>query len=115
MQSVPAPRLASRRRWWPPSADRITSVLLIAPSVLAIAVFVYGFIAFTGFASLTKWNTLRPDFTFIGLANYARLFTTVRFQIDLHNTVTFTILFLVLCLSLGFGLRSEEHTSELQS
>ncbi len=103
MQSVAAPRIAPRRRWHP-SADRLASVLLIAPSVLAIAVFVYGFIAFTGFASLTKWNSLRPDFTFVGLANYARLFSTVRFQIDLHNTVTFTVLFLLLCLTLGFGL-----------
>src|SRR5207245_357888 len=63
-----------------------------------------GFIAFTGFASLTKWNSLRPYFTFVGLANYARLFSTVRFQIDLHNTVTFTVLFLLFCLTLGFGL-----------
>ncbi len=87
-----------------PSADRVLSLLLIAPSVLAIAVFVYGFIGFTAFASLTKWDNLAPDFTFVGLRNYARLFDTVRFQIDLRNTVTFTIFFLVFCLSLGFAL-----------
>lgn len=80
------------------------SVLLIAPSLIAIAVFVYGFIGFTAFASFTKWDTLAPDFTFVGLRNYIRLFNTVRFQIDLRNTVTFTLLFLALCLSLGFAL-----------
>jgi len=90
------------RRW--PSSDRVTSLLLIAPSVLAVAVFVYGFIGFTAFASLTKWDALAPDFTFVGLRNYVRLFETVRFQIDLRNTVTFTGFFLVSCLSLGFLL-----------
>ncbi|MBI2247096.1 MAG: sugar ABC transporter permease [Armatimonadetes bacterium] len=87
-----------------PSADRVISLLLIAPSLVALAVFVYGFIGFTGFASLTKWDSLTPDFTFVGLRNYARLFDTTRFQIDLRNTVTFTVLFLALCLSLGFLL-----------
>src|SRR5574341_2610348 len=84
--------------------DRVISVLLVAPSVILIAVFVYGFIGFTGFASLTKWNNLAPDFSWVGLQNYARLFATVRFQIDLRNTVTFTLLFLMVCLSLGFFL-----------
>lgn len=102
IKSIPVPRVTRRggRRF--PNADRVISLLLIAPSVIAIAVFVYGFIGFTGFASLTKWDNLFPDFTFAGLQNYARLFDTVRFQIDLRNTVTFTVFFLVLCLSLGF-------------
>lgn len=84
--------------------DRVISLALIAPSVIAIAIFVYGFIAFTGFASLTKWDNLLPDFTLVGLSNYEKLFDTTRFQIDLRNTVTFTVLFLALCLSLGFLL-----------
>jgi glucose/mannose transport system permease protein len=86
------------------TSDRIISFLLIAPSILAIAIFVYGFISFTGFASLTKWNSLIPDFTLVGLSNFQKLFDTTRFQIDLRNTVTFTILFLILCLSLGLIL-----------
>jgi len=49
--------------------DRAISVALVAPSILLIAVFVYGFIGFTGFSSLTKWNSLTPDFTFVGLIN----------------------------------------------
>jgi len=77
---------------------------LIAPSVIAIAVFVYGFIAFTGFSSLTKWASLTPDFTFVGMRNYARLFTIDRFLIDLRNTVNFTVLFLAACLALGLFL-----------
>jgi glucose/mannose transport system permease protein len=84
--------------------ERIVSVLLIAPSAIAIAIFVYGFIGFTGFASLTKWNQLLPDFTLVGLSNYPRLFAHPRFQIDLRNTVVFTVLFLGSCLVIGFLL-----------
>ena len=86
------------------SWERITAVLLVSPSVLAIAIFVYGFIGFTGFASLTKWDSLLPDFSLVGLANYQKLFANQRFQIDLRNTVSFTILFLISCLIIGFFL-----------
>lgn len=86
------------------SRDRLLSILLILPSIIAIGVFVYGFIAFTGFSSLTKWNSLTPDFTLVGFRNYARLFTIDRFLSDLRNTVTFTVLFLVACLVIGMFL-----------
>jgi glucose/mannose transport system permease protein len=94
------PRKSKRRL----TNDRIISLLLIAPSVIAIAVFVYGFIGFTAFASFTKWDQMLPDFSFVGWRNYEKLFNTVRFQIDLTNTVVFTVLFLSACLALGFLL-----------
>ena len=84
--------------------EQATAVLLLTPSVLAIAIFVYGFIGFTGFASLTKWNNLLPDFTLAGFSNYRKLFANQRFQIDLRNTVAFTVLFLIACLVVGFLL-----------
>lgn len=84
--------------------DRIIPILLISPSVIAAMVFVYGFIGWTGFISLTKWNKLLPDYTFAGLSNYQKIFTHFRFQIDLWNLVVFTVLFLVLSLGIGFGL-----------
>jgi len=86
------------------SWERVTSVLLLTPSVLAIAVFVYGFIGFTGYSSLTKWNNLLPDFTFVGLRNYGSIFANLRFQYDLRNTVLFTVLFLIGCLVIGLLL-----------
>jgi len=84
--------------------ERVVSVLLISPSAIAIAVFVYGFIGFTGFVSLSKWNALLPDFTLAGLRNYRSLFAHPRFQIDLRNTVVFTLLFLISSLVIGFLL-----------
>ncbi len=89
-----------RRITW----ERVVAILLISPSVLAIAIFVYGFIAFTAFASLTRWDRLLPDFTLVGFSNYQKLFANQRFQIDLRNTVGFTILFLIACLAIGFLL-----------
>jgi glucose/mannose transport system permease protein len=53
---------------------------------------------------LSKWDALTPDFTFVGLRNYARLFTIDRFLSDLRNTVTFTVLFLAACLVIGLFL-----------
>lgn len=89
------------RRWdW----DRVLAILLILPSVLAIAVFVYGFIGFTGYVSLTRWNKLMPDFTWAGLRNYQTLFAHPRFQIDVRNTVVFTVFFLAASLAIGFFL-----------
>ncbi len=84
--------------------DRVISLLLIAPSILAIAVFVYSFIGFTAFASFTKWNSLTPDFTLVGLRNYEKLLDVDRFLCDLRNTVTFTVLFLLFSTGLGFSL-----------
>jgi glucose/mannose transport system permease protein len=86
------------------SRDRLLSILLLLPSIIAIGVFVYGFIAFTGFSSLTKWDSLTPDFTLVGFRNYERLFTIDRFLSDLRNTVTFTVLFLAACLAIGMLL-----------
>ena len=84
--------------------ERVTAILLLSPSVLAIALFVYGFIAFTAYASLSNWNSLVPDFSWAGFSNYQKLFANQRFQIDLRNTVSFTVLFLFSCLVIGFFL-----------
>lgn len=89
-----------RRLSW----DRIFSYLLLLPSILAIAVFVYGFIAWTGWVSLSNWDGLRPNLTWAGFVNYVKLFANPRFQIDIRNTVVFTALFLGACILIGLGL-----------
>jgi glucose/mannose transport system permease protein len=93
--------------------DRLTAILFITPSIIAILVFVYGFIGWTGWVSLIKWDdialipkgSLVPKVDFVGLGNYIRLLTAdQRFQIDLRNTVVFTIFFIMGCLLLGLLL-----------
>jgi glucose/mannose transport system permease protein len=85
------------------SWDRLTPFLLITPSVILIAVFVYGFIGYTAFISTTKWYGIVPDYTSAGISQYSDLFGLPRFQADISNTIEFTILFLIACIVLGFG------------
>ncbi len=84
--------------------DRLLAIILISPSVLAIAIFVYGFIAWTARAAVSAWEGLLPDYTFVGFSNFATLLRDPRFRIDMRNTAIFTCLFLGACLSIGLIL-----------
>ncbi|HEY8348169.1 MAG TPA: sugar ABC transporter permease [Symbiobacteriaceae bacterium] len=86
------------------SWSRVAPILLILPSVLAIAVFVYGFIGWTVYVSMSNWNTFVPDLSFAGLKNYIFLFQDYRFQSDLRNTLFFSVLFIGLCLFFGLAM-----------
>ncbi|MBZ0289328.1 MAG: sugar ABC transporter permease [Anaerolineae bacterium] len=91
--------------------DRIIAILMLSPSVILLAIFVYGFIGITGYTSMTDSNALQQlsglPSNFIGLKNYSDLFTGAlnqRFRVDMVNTVFFTVLFIVVCLGLGILL-----------
>jgi glucose/mannose transport system permease protein len=86
------------------SQDRFLSIAFILPSVLAIAIFIYGFIGWSARVSLSAWQGLLPDFTWVGSENYAELFSDRRFMIDIRNTAIFTSLFLATCLAVGLML-----------
>lgn len=80
------------------------SIALVSPSIIAVAIFVYGFIAWSLRVSLSAWKGLLPDYTWVGLQNYRELFADPRFHIDVRNTIIFTILFVGGCLIIGLGL-----------
>nr|WP_246366955.1 sugar ABC transporter permease [Paraliobacillus salinarum] len=84
--------------------DHLLAVSFLLPSFILILIFVYGFIGWTGWVSLSNWNTLVPDFSFAGLKNYIYLFGDYRFQADLRNTVFFTILFIGAVIVMGLLL-----------
>lgn len=90
--------------------DRWISFLLILPSIILIGIFVYGFIAWTGWVSLSKWDGVEPNYAWNGLENYRLLFTKAggvsaqRFTIDLWNTLFFTLFFLLICVGIGLLL-----------
>jgi glucose/mannose transport system permease protein len=87
-----------------PSRDRALSLVLIAPSIAAVAIFVYGLIGWTGFVSLTNWNDIRPDYSWAGLNNFAEIFSNARFQLDLRNNVVFTFFFVLAAVLIGLTL-----------
>ena len=84
--------------------DKWTPILFVTPSIVAVGIFIYGFIGWTGFISFTKWNDVLPDYTLVGFENYRKLFTNMRFQIDLNNTLVFTVIFVTSCLLIGLLL-----------
>ncbi|MCS7070224.1 MAG: sugar ABC transporter permease [Anaerolinea sp.] len=91
--------------------DRWIAIAVLAPSVVLLAVFVYGFIFSTFMTSLTDSTAVqqlsRRPANFIGFKNYIDLFSGPldnRFRIDMTNTVFFTILFIIVCLSIGLLL-----------
>ncbi|RSL35179.1 sugar ABC transporter permease [Salibacterium salarium] len=86
------------------SSDQWVALAFLAPSILLLAVFVYGFIGWTGYVSFSNWNTLTPDFSFAGLSNYIYLFSDFRFQADLRNTLFFTLFFIGAVIILGLGI-----------
>jgi ABC-type sugar transport system permease subunit len=96
--------------------DRIIAFLMLTPSLILLAIFVYFFIGQTVYFSLTDWGnnpTEKPplaenvDRDIIELENYERLMTDLlefRFRNSLVNTFFFTLFFLAGCLVLGFLL-----------
>lgn len=91
--------------------DRLTAIVMLSPSVILLAIFVYGFIGWTGYTSMTDSNALQQlsglPAKFTGAQNYNDLFTSSlnsRFRVDMTNTVFFTIMFIAVCLVVGLGL-----------
>ena len=84
--------------------DKVLAVALISPSIIALLIFVYGFIAWSGRVSVSAWKGLLPDYTWVGLDNYKNLFVDPRFHIDIRNTVMFTVVFVLGCLIIGLAL-----------
>jgi len=87
------------------------AILVLLPSIILLAVFVYGFIAQTLYTSLTDSNALQQlsgtTANFVGMRNYIELFSGTlnsRFRGDMVNTVFFTALFIVVCLAVGLLL-----------
>ena len=92
---------ARRERW--------IAFLMVLPSIILIAIFVYGFIGWTARVALSKWDGIRPDYAWVGFENFRKLLigqgtTARRFHIDLWNTFFFTLLFMVACVVAGLLL-----------
>lgn len=96
------------RRWGP-------GLLLVSPSLLALGLFVYGFIGWNVRVSFTSWRGLTPKYDNVGFANYRALADDERFNLDVKHVLVFTLVFVAGSLLLGFfmamllerGIRAE--------
>lgn len=77
--------------------------LVLAPSFLLILVFVYGFILYTGYLSMTNSRML-PAYDWIGLANYTKLWKLSHWWIAITNLAIFGTLYIVISTAIGLVL-----------
>jgi glucose/mannose transport system permease protein len=85
------------KRWGP-------GLLLISPSLILLAVFVYGLIAWTIKVSMSDQHNALESKGFVGLKNYTDLFTNDingRFTHSLKNLLIFTLVFVVGTMVMG--------------
>lgn len=101
-----APANAPRRRALRFRGDLALAIVVLTPSIVAVAIFIYFFIAYTFYVSVVKWPTLLPDYTFVGLKNWINMFQDMRFRIDMRNLVLYALGFMTQCIVIGFLLAS---------
>ena len=77
--------------------------IVITPSFAVILWFVYGFVLWTFYVSLTKSKML-PRYDFWGIDQHFRLWSNPRWFIAVENLLIFTVLFVVICLLIGILL-----------
>jgi glucose/mannose transport system permease protein len=86
-------------RWLQDNMPRI----VLAPSFMAVMVFVYGFIGWTAWVSLTR-SRLMPRYEFDSFIQYERLADSPRFETAMVNLAIFGTLFIVIAMVLGLLL-----------
>jgi glucose/mannose transport system permease protein len=83
------------RKWGP-------GLLLVSPSLIALGIFVYGFIGWNVRVSFTSWRGLQPKYDNVGFDNYRALADDTRFMLDIKHVLVFTGVFVGGSLVLGF-------------
>ncbi|MDC0449992.1 sugar ABC transporter permease [Pelagibacteraceae bacterium] len=77
--------------------------IVLSPSLALLAWFVYGFILWTAYISLTKSKIL-PKYDLWGIGQYVRLWSMDRWHTAVGNLAIYTVLFLILCIAIGIIL-----------
>ncbi|SDL11184.1 carbohydrate ABC transporter permease [Halarsenatibacter silvermanii] len=88
--------------------EKLISLGLMAPSIIAIGVFVYGFIGRTLQVSFMDWNNIvsfmQGVHDYVGLENFRSLMQDTRFITGLWNNFFFMALFILGTLTVGILL-----------
>lgn len=83
--------------------ERNVPKIVLAPSFAALLVFVYGFIAWTAWVSMTR-SRLLPKYEIEGFIQYDRLFAAPRWDTAIDNLFVFGALFIAISMLLGLLL-----------
>ena len=87
------PPVRKRRDWLP--------VILTSPATLALIGIMYPF-AIAVYYSFTNFSLIRPTHKFVGLQNYARLFTDANFLEAMGTTLLFAAIAIIFEFLIGF-------------
>lgn len=96
-------RSSAQSTTWTSTLDTLLPKIVLAPSFAAMLVFIYGFILWTIYISMTKSSFL-PSYDFIGLANYIKLWSIERWWVAVRNLVVYGGLFIFFCTLFGLML-----------
>lgn len=77
--------------------------IVLSPTVLTAVIFIYGFILWTAWISLTN-SGLLPRYDLVGFVQYGKLFQSDRWWVASRNLAIFGGLFIVLCVFFGLVL-----------
>lgn len=96
--------------------DLVAGIVSLAPTIAVVAVFVVFPVLFSLSLSFRRWDILRPEKPFVGLANYADMFTSAEFWSALEHTAVYTIgvvpvqgaLALILAMLLNSSIRGRQ-------
>ena len=106
----PSERVAVASAAIPPQrrfhSECLHAILLVVPSLVSVAIFVYLFIGMTFYFSISNWRSLKRDLSIREpfYQTYVEMFSMPRFQTDLRNTLVFTVLFMAMAIGLGLIL-----------
>ena len=80
-------------------------LFFLLPVIILVAFFVYGFIGWSFYTSLTDWRIIGVKGEFVGFENYKLLFTKDRsFKATLLNTLELSAIFIGVTMPLGLAL-----------
>ena len=90
---------AKAGRW----LERHLPKIVVSPLFALSLFFVYGFIAWTAYISMTPSGVM-PNYEFQGLAQYGRLWATPRWYVAIKNLFVFSVLFIAISMTIGILL-----------
>ncbi|MEV4892705.1 sugar ABC transporter permease [Nonomuraea sp. NPDC055795] len=87
-----------RARTWLPG------LLLVAPSIVAIGVFVYGMLGWNVQLAMTDKHSEVAEGNFVGLKNFIDIWDLERWHLSVNHAILFTVVFVLGALLLGWFL-----------
>jgi len=96
-------RAVTRPAKWFTLLEAALPRIVVAPSFVAMVIFIYGFILWTFYISMTRSSFL-PSYDFVGLVNYFKLWRIERWWVAVRNLAVYGGLFIGFCTVLGLGL-----------